>query len=395
MLKEKNYNFDEYINRLNTRSEKWDGVSHVFLRPDLLPLWVADMDFISPDPVKNAILRRAEHGIYGYTFLPPSYFEAVINWFKRRHGWTLQKDWLIFTPGVIPSINFAVQAFSKPRDKVIVQNPAYPPFFSAIKNNGRKRVLNPLRLNKGRYEMDLKDLEKKARDSRAKMIILCSPHNPTGRVWTKEELTRFGEICLSNQILVLSDEIHCDLIYPGHKHTPFASISKNFAQNSIICTSPSKPFNLPGLKVSNIVISNEKLRNAFKKALNSSGVNEANCFASIALEAAYNECEDWLDAVILYIKENLEFLKNFVKSNLSGVEVIEPEGTYLAWLDFRKVGFNARQLSKVLLEEAKVALSKGSLFGNGGKGFNRINLACPRSILKDALSRIANAIKNG
>lgn len=227
------------------------------------------------------------------------------------------------------------------------------------------------------------------------MIILCSPHNPTGRVWTKEELTRFGEICLSNQILVLSDEIHCDLIYPGHKHTPFASISKNFAQNSIICTSPSKPFNLPGLKVSNIVISNEKLRNAFKKALNSSGVNEANCFASIALEAAYNECEDWLDAVILYIKENLEFLKNFVKSNLSGVEVIEPEGTYLAWLDFRKVGFNARQLSKVLLEEAKVALSKGSLFGNGGKGFNRINLACQRSILKDALSRIANAIKNG
>lgn len=395
MSKEKNYNFDEYINRFNTRSEKWDGVSHVFLRPDLLPLWVADMDFISPDPVKNAILRRAEHGIYGYTFLPPSYFEAVINWFKRRHGWTLQKDWLIFTPGVIPSINFAVQAFSKPRDKVIVQNPAYPPFFSAIKNNGRKRVLNPLRLNKGRYEMDLKDLEKKARDSRAKMIILCSPHNPTGRVWTKEELTRFGEICLSNQILVLSDEIHCDLIYPGHKHTPFASISKNFAQNSIICTSPSKPFNLPGLKVSNIVISNEKLRNAFKKALNSSGVNEANCFASIALEAAYNECEDWLDAVILYIKENLEFLKNFVKSNLSGVEVIEPEGTYLAWLDFRKVGFNARQLSKVLLEEAKVALSKGSLFGNGGKGFNRINLACPRSILKDALSRIANAIKNG
>lgn len=395
MSKEKNYNFDEYINRFNTRSEKWDGVSHVFLRPDLLPLWVADMDFISPDPVKNAILRRAEHGIYGYTFLPPSYFEAVINWFKRRHGWALQKNWLIFTPGVIPAINFAVQAFSKPRDKVIVQNPAYPPFFSAIKNNGRKRVLNPLRLNKGRYEMDLKDLEKKARDPRAKMIILCSPHNPTGRVWTKEELTRFGEICLSNQILVLSDEIHCDLIYPGHKHTPFASISKDFAQNSIICTSPSKPFNLPGLKVSNIVISNEKLRNAFKKALNSSGVNEANCFASIALEAAYNECEDWLDAVILYIKENLEFLRNFVKSNLSGVEVIEPEGTYLAWLDFRKVGFNARQLSKVLLEEAKVALSKGSLFGNGGKGFNRINLACPRSILKDALSRIANAIKNG
>ncbi|MHA1661597.1 MAG: MalY/PatB family protein, partial [Promethearchaeota archaeon] len=316
------YNFDEYIDRNNTRSVKWDEVSNIFQKPDLLPLWVADMDFLSPRPVIDAIIRRAKHGVYGYSFFPHQYYEAIINWFKRRHGWSIEKDWLCYTPGVIPGVNFTLQAFSQPSDKVIIQNPAYPPFFSAVRNNNRRRLLNPLLLSNGRYEMDFKDLEKKAKEPRVKILILCNPHNPTGRSWSKEDLTCLGEICLENQILVLSDEIHCDLIYPEYKHTPFASISEKFAQNSITCTSPSKTFNLPGLKVSNIIIPNPKLRNTFKKVVLSTGISGANCFGPIALETAYNECEDWLDKVILYVRENLEFLKNFMKKKLPKVEVI-------------------------------------------------------------------------
>ncbi len=392
-MKENKHNFDACIDRYNTCSEKWDGVDRLFQKKDLLPLWVADMDFLSPKAIRDAIISRAKHGIYGYSFFPAQYYEAVINWFHRRHGWTIEKKWLVYTPGVIPSLNLAIQAFSKPRDKIIIQNPAYPPFYMAVRNNNRRRLLNPLRLIQGRYEMDFNDLEKKAKDPRAKIIMLCSPHNPTGRVWTREELTQLGEICMDNQILVLSDEIHCDLIYSEYKHTPFASISENFAQNSITCTSPSKTFNLPGLKNSNILIPNQKLRRSFKKIRQSTGISEANCFAAIATEAAYNACEDWLDAVMMYMKENLEFLKDFIKEKLPQVDIIEPEGTYLVWLDFRKLGFNSKQLSKILLEEAKVALDEGYFFGKGGSGFERINIACPRSILKKALNQIAKAIK--
>ncbi len=390
MIKNK-YNFDEYIDRLNTCSTKWDGVSHIFQKPDLLPLWVADMDFPCPKPIIEAIIHHAKKGFFGYSFFPPKYYEAVINWFKRRHNWTLDKNWIFYTPGVIPGINFTIQAFSKPRDKIIIQNPAYPPFFSAVRNNDRRRLLNPLKFTNGRYEMNLEDLKKKVRDPSVKIIILCNPHNPTGRVWTKEELSQFGEICLENQVLVLSDEIHCDLIYTEYKHTPFASISKEFAQNSITCTSPSKPFNFPSLKVSNIIIPNSNFRNKFSKVRQSTGIREANCFASLVVEAAYNECEDWLDELIIYIKKNLEFLKNFIKKNLPLVNVIEPEGTYLVWLDFRKLGYDTNELSKILLEKAKVALFEGYIFGKGGKGFERINIACPRSILEEALNRISKA----
>lgn len=393
-MKRTNHNFEEVIDRKNTCSAKWDGTDKFFQKPNLLPMWVADMDFLSPRPIIEAIIRRAEHGVFGYTFLGSQYYEAVINWFQRRHNWTLDKSWIYYAPGVLPGISFSVQAFSKPGDKVIVQNPIYTPFYQIIKNNDRKRLLNPLKLSNGRYEMDFKDLKAKVRNPRAKLIILCNPHNPTGRVWTKEELTSLGEICLENQILVITDEIHCDLIYPGYKYTPFASISNEFAQNSITCNSPSKTFNLPSLKVANIIIPNPQLRTNFSKIRQRNYIREPNCFASAVVEAAYNECEDWVEELILYIKDNLEFLKNFIKENLPEVKLIEPEGTYLVWLDFRKLGFDGKELTKILFENAKVALWEGYLFGKGGKGFERINIACPRSILNEGLSRIANAIKN-
>ena len=388
------YNFDEVIERKNTNSEKWDGVGHIFQKSDLFPLWVADMDFRSPQPIIDAIIQRAEHGIYGYSFTPPEYYEATINWYKRRHGWTLEKEWFFYTPGVIPAINFTIQAFSERRDKIILQNPAYPPFFMAVKNNERRKLLNPLISNNGRYTMDYDDLEKKVKDPLVKILILCNPHNPSGRVWTKEELTRVGEICLENNVLVLADEIHCDLIYPEYKHIPFASISDEFAHNSVTCTSISKTFNLPGLKLSNIFIPNPKLRLKFNNIIQGTGVKEPNCFASSVLIAAYNECEDWLDELMIYVKENLEFLKAFVNKNLPRVKITEPEGTFLVWLDFRELIPDPKELTRILLDVAKVALFEGFLFGKGGKGFERLNLACPRATLEEGLNKIANAIKS-
>jgi len=387
------YNFDEVIERKNTCSEKWDGVSHLFQKPDLLPLWVADMDFRSPQPIIDAIIHRAEHGIFGYSLVPPEYYEAMISWYQRRHDWTLDKKWFFYTPGVVPAINFSIQAFSKPREKIILQTPAYPPFLSAVKNNDRRRLLNPLILNNGKYTMDFEDLEKKVKDPLAKILILCNPHNPTGRVWTKEELTRVGELCLEHDILVLSDEIHCDLIYPEYKHLPFASISEEFAQNSVTCTSISKTFNLPGLKLSNILIPNPNLRNKFSKIIQGTGIHEANCFTSAVLIAAYDKCEEWLDELMIYVKSNLEFLKSYVNENLSGVKVTEPEGTYLAWLDFRELIPNSKELTRILFDVAKVALFEGFLFGKAGRGFQRINLACPRSTLQEGLNKIAKAVK--
>lgn len=393
-MKVKECNFDEIIDRKNTCSSKWDGTDSLFQKKDLLSMWVADMDFLSPRAITEAIIHRAEHGIFGYTFLSPKYYEAIINWFRRRHNWTIDKKWIFFAPGVLPGLSFSVQAFSIPGDKIIVQNPVYTPFYHIIKNNDRKRLLNPLKLSNGHYEMDFKDLRAKARHPRAKLMILCNPHNPTGRVWTKEELTTLGEICLENQILVIADEIHCDLVYPRYKYTPFASISDQFAQNSITCNSPSKTFNIPSLKVANIIIPNSQLQTKFNRIRQSHHITAPNCFASAVLEAAYNECEDWLDELILYLKKNLDYLKNFIKENIPEIEVIEPGGTYLVWLDFRNLGFNSHELTTIIFDDAKVALWEGGLFGKGGKGFERINIACPRAILKEGLNRIATAIKN-
>jgi cystathionine beta-lyase len=391
-MKEQNWSFDEVIDRSETQSTKWD-----YYDEDLLPLWVADMDFRAPQPIINAIIDRAKHGIFGYSYFHSAYFDAVLDWFKRRYDWEIKKEWLTFTPGVIPAINMAIQSFSNPGDKIIVQNPVYYPFFGAIQNNGRQILFNPLKKIDRRYQMDLDDLKRKIKDARAKILILCSPHNPVGRVWTKDELINIGEICIENEILIISDEIHCDLILPGFTHTNFASISNNFAMNSITCTSLSKTFNLAGLQLSNIIIPNERLRHIFINTIESVFIPEEfgylpNDLSLVAFTAAHQACDEWLNSLLIYLQKNLEFLISFLKKKIPQIEVIKPEGTYLVWLDFRKLGIDLDKLEIFLLNKAKVALDDGSKFGNGGEGFQRINIACPRSTLEKALEKIQNAL---
>ena len=390
------YDFDQVIDRTKSNSAKWDKkvLEKGFGDPDLLPLWVADMDFKAPQPIIDKLVQTAEYGIFGYSILPPSFFESVLSWFKRRYGWDIDKKWLSQTPGVIPALDVAVNAFCNSGDKVIVQNPVYYPFYPVIENNGCRILLNPLKLSNNQYTMDFEDLEKKVKDPRAKMIILCNPHNPIGRVWTKEELEQLGEICIKNEILIISDDVHCDLIFPGYKYTSFATINDEFVQNSITCTSTSKTFNLAGLKISNIVIPNQKLRQTFKNTQANLGVGGPNLFAVAAMEVAYSHetCENWLDDLLQYLKGNLNFLKDFIKEKLPQIKVIETEGTYLVWLDFRELGLEPKELEKFMRGKAKVALDEGYIFGQGGEGFERINIACPKSILEEALNRITEAI---
>lgn len=386
------YNFDELIERKGTGTMKWDNLEKQFGHDDLLPLWVADMDFRSPQPVIDAIINRANHGIYGYTRMKDSYFQSIIDWYKRRYNWDLNREWFVFAPGVVPAIIFAIRAFSRPGDKVIVQSPVYYPFYESVELNGRHILNNSLKLVNGHYEMDFEDLERKAKDPRAKMMILCNPHNPVGKVWNSEELTRLGEICNENGIIVIADEIHSDLRYPGITFTNYASISEEFAQNSITCTAASKTFNLAGLQISNIIIPNRVLRKRYENIMDSSKAVRPNSFAADAVEAAYNQGEEWLEELMHYIKENLSFLKNYIKDNIPQVTVIEPEGTYLVWMDFRRIEPDPHKLEELLLGDAKVALDEGYIFREGGEGFERINIACPRSVLELALKQIADAV---
>lgn len=387
------YNFDELIERKGTGTMKWDNLAKQFGSDDLLPLWVADMDFRSPQPVIDAIISRATHGIFGYTRVRDSYFQSIINWYSRRYKWELNREWFVFAPGVVPAIILAIRAFSRPGDGVIVQSPVYYPFYESVELNGRHIINNPLKLDNGRYEMDFEDLENKAKDPRARLLILCNPHNPVGKVWNREELSRLGEICNKNGIIVIADEIHSDLRYPGIPFTNYATISEEFAQNSITCTAASKTFNLAGLQISNIIIPNRKLRQKYENIVDASKTVRPNSFASEAVEAAYNHGEEWLGELMEYIGGNLEFLKGFIHDNIPRVEVIEPEGTYLVWLDFRKVEPDPEKLEKLMLGRAKVALDEGYIFRNGGEGFERINIACPRPILEKALVQISDAVK--
>ncbi|MFX0125753.1 MAG: MalY/PatB family protein [Candidatus Hodarchaeota archaeon] len=384
--------FDEVIDRANTGSIKWDPfyLKKLFGKEDLLPLWVADMDFRAPQPVIDALVERAKHGIFGYTGPDPSkYNKSVINWFKRRYNWSLHEDWLIFSPGIVQACTYLIQRFTNPGDKVIIQDPVYYPFASIIKNNGRRVVSNQLVLDESHYRMNFEDLEEKAEDPRSKALILCSPHNPVGRVWSKEELTKLGEICLEHDILVISDEIHCDLVYPQFKHIIFASISEEIAQHSVTCTAGSKTFNLAGFQHSNVIIQNDKLRESFKVQMEANALTIPNVFGALALQVAYDEGEEWLNSLIQVLERNLEFLKSFISENLPTISVIEPEGTYLVWLDFRAFGLDPKELEKKMLEEAKLALDSGYKFGAGGEGFERINIACPLSILEESLERIS------
>ena len=398
------YDFDREINRRGTHSLKWgfmqDEEDPLRMKPTeaffgenrILPMWISDMDFPSPRPVVEALVERAGHGIYGYTGKTDSYCEAVVNWMRKRHGWEIAPEWICTTPGVVPALNMLVRAFAAPGERVLIQRPVYYPFFGAIENNGAEMVANPLVYENGRYRMDFGDLEEKARDPRVRLAILCSPHNPVGRVWTADELTRFGEICLKNDVLIVSDEIHGDLIYRGHTFTPFARLGEAFAQNAITCTAPSKTFNLAGLHTSNIIISNPELRGRFEKTLQSNGLFGINAFGVVAVEAAYNHGEEWLAQVLDYLEGNLRYLEDYVSRRIPQVTVIRPEGTYLVWMDCRRLGLGKDGLKRLMLKEARVYLDEGFLFGPEGEGFERINIACPRSILAEALERIGNAI---
>ncbi len=391
------YNFDEIVNRRGTHSIKWDFMD-VFIEggKDLLPLWVADMDFKSPQPVIEAFKRVAEHGIFGYSYYgSDEYINSVINWMKKRFNWQINREWLVYTPGIVPAIAMAIREFSTPGDKVIIQPPVYYPFTQKIISNGRQVLENELILEKGKYFINFKDLEKKASDPLASIFILCSPHNPVGRVWSKDELERIAEICEDNNLLVISDEIWNDLILPPNKHIVYASISKEAEHHSIIATAPSKTFNIAGLHSSNIIIANKKIRERFRYAISDkNSLRLPSPFAIAATIAAYNEGEEWLEQVINYIQKNFEFLEDFIGENMEGVKLIKPEGTYLAWLDFRDVIKDKDELENIVRNKAKLALDEGYIFGKAGEGFERINVATPRRILKEALEKLVIAIKN-
>lgn len=398
------YDFDTEISRKGTQSTKWEfiqeGETPVYWeRTDaslgaerVLPMWIADMDFACPQPVVDALVARAQHGIYGYTERTDTYYQSVINWMRRRHGWQIAPEWICTTPGVVPALNMLVRTFVAPGDKVLIQTPVYHPFFKAIQNNAARLLANPLAYENGRYCMDYADLEQKARDPQLRLAILCSPHNPVGRVWTWDELIRFGEICLEHNILIVADEIHADLIYTGYRFTPFASISQEFARRTIVCTAPSKTFNLAGLQTSNIIIPDAELRARFAQTLKSNGLFGIGVFGVVALEAAYNHGEEWLEQVLDYLEGNLCYLEDYVAQHIPQLSVVHPEGTYLVWIDCRRLGLDKRALKRLMLEEARVYLEDGYIFGSEGEGFVRMNIACPRSILVEALERIKNAI---
>ena len=402
------YNFDLEIDRQGTQSAKWgviqDPADHsrwqftdaYFGDDRVLPLWIADMDFPAPQPVVDALVARAQHGIYGYTTRTADYDDAVVDWMHRRHDWPILPAWILCTPGVVPAINLLVQTFTRPGANVLVQRPVYYPFYSAIENNNAKIISNSLVLKNGRYEMDFADLELKAADPATTLFILCSPHNPVGRVWSREELTRVARICHRHGVLVVADEIHADLLYRGVDFTPFATISDQASLNTIVCTAPSKTFNLAGLHTSNIIIPNADLRQRFQQTLNRCGMGKlANPFGVAACEIAYRQGEDWLHQVMAYIERNLEFLQEFIGQRVPGVRVIRPEGTYLVWLDCRELGLDKWALKRLMFEKARIFADEGYIFGPEGEGFERINIACPRSVLKEALKRIRMAVAAG
>ncbi|NDI36160.1 MalY/PatB family protein [Chengkuizengella sediminis] len=382
--------FDETIDRNRTFSYKWDERKRFFDSDEVLPMWVADMDFRSPKPVVDALIKRAEHGVYGYSSSPNSYDEAVVSWLEQRHRWKIEKEWLSYSPGVMPTIGFLISCLTEPGDKVVLQSPVYYPFFDVINRSGRVIVDNALILEDNTYKMDLDKLEYQL-DSSVKMLLLCSPHNPVGRVWTKDELVRLGEICIKHNIIIVADEIHADLVFKQSKHIPLATISEELAQQTITCIAPSKTFNIAGLQASSVIISNADLRLKFRKEISRYSLNMMNTFGRVAAEASYKQGGEWLDQCIDYIYDNNQYVKQYVETNMPLIKVIQSEGTYLVWLDCRKLGMNGQELREFMLKKAKVALSDGFIFGENGDGFTRMNIGCPREMLVEGLERIKSA----
>lgn len=381
------YDFDNIVGRRGTNSYKWDSSPNA----NILPMWVADMDFPTALPIIGALKRRVEHGIFGYVRVPDAYYEAVIHWFKNRHQWEMQKEWIIYTSGVVPAISAIIKAITNPGDKILVQTPVYNCFFSSIRNNKCQLVCNELIYENATYHIDFTDLEEKAADPSVKVLLLCNPHNPVGRVWSETELSQIGEICMRHNVFVIADEIHCELVYPGSCYTPFASISNEFLMHSATCTSPSKAFNLAGLQIANITIADEDIRNKVDKAINDNEVCDVNPFGVDALIAAYSEGISWLDELIPYLKENYDYLSAYFAKNLPRFPVTKLEGTYLVWIDCAVIGKPSSEIAKDLLEQNNLWLNDGIMYGKGGEKFLRLNIACPRAILKEGLKRLKMA----
>lgn len=387
------FNFDEIIDRRSTNSIKYDFAEEMGKPTDVLPMWVADMDFKSPPEVTEALIKVAQHGIFGYSLSKKDYFDAVHYWFNTRFGWDVKKEWLIETPGVVFAISTAIRAFTDEADAVMIQQPVYHPFSEKIRVNNRKLVNNPLVYENGEYKMDIKDFESKIKEHRVKLFILCSPHNPVGRVWTKEELTEIGDICMKHGVIVVSDEIHADFIYEGYKHTIFSEVKQEYLDNTIICTAPSKTFNLAGLQVSNIFIPNKRLREKYKTEMKKAGYGSLNTLGIVACQAAYRYGAQWLDELMTYLTGNLNFVREFLKERLPQVKLVEPQGSYLIWLDFSGLNLNAEELENLILNRAKLWLNSGTIFGPEGEGFQRMNIACPRSVVEEAFLRLEQAVR--
>lgn len=393
-MAEKNLDFDAIVERRNTNSLKYDFAVQKGKPKEVMPLWVADMDFPASSYVQEALREKAEHGIWGYSEAQESYFEAVKDWMFRHHGWQVEASWLVKTPGVVFALVMAIRAFTNPGDGVLIQQPVYYPFGEVIQKNGRRIVDNTLiQREDGRYEVDFTDFEEKIVQENVKLFILCNPHNPTGRVWSIEELTKMGDICYKHQVLVVSDEIHSDFVFQG-KHQVFAGLKEEYKKMTVTCTSPSKTFNLAGLQVSNIFIADEKLRTQLKKELAATGYSQLNIMGLVACEAAYRDGEEWYRAVHAYIWQNIVYTKAFLEKHIPGIKMRKPEGTYLVWLDCRGLGLKEHELEELIVQKAGLWLDAGAMFGKAGAGFQRINVACPRATLRAALERLADAVGN-
>lgn len=394
------YNFDKIINRKGTNCLKYDYAVERGKPADVLPLWVADMDFTVSEEITKSLHAAVDHGIYGYTQPKDAYYNAITNWMEKNHNWKTKREWIMKTPGVVFALGAAVKAFTKLGDAVLIQNPVYYPFTNIIRDNDRRVIDNTLvyekRVTEGKsqYSIDYEDFERKIVQENIKLFILCNPHNPVGRVWNREELQYLGEICLRHHVIVVSDEIHNDFVYPGFEHTVFANVDPRFAEFTVTCTAPSKTFNLAGLQISNIFISNETLREAFQKEIDKTGYDEPNALGAVACEAAYRGGQEWLDQLRAYLLENLNFLRAYLQEKIPQIHLVEPEGTYLVWLDCSELGISGKELDQFIVEKAGLWLDGGAMFGPSGADFQRVNIACPRATLELALDKLKAAVDN-
>jgi cysteine-S-conjugate beta-lyase len=382
--------FDKVVDRSRSSSVKWDSTENVFGTADVLPMWVADMDFHPPEAVSEALKKRVDHGVFGYTFVPISVTEALQLWLKNRHGWEIEKSSVLFSEGVVPSISTAIRAFTEKGDKVLVHSPVYTPFFNMVKNNDRTLVTSNLIYENNRYELDFEDFEAKLKDG-IKLFILCNPHNPGGRVWTNAELEKLGDLCVKHECLIVSDEIHSDLVFKPNAHTPIASIKEEFNDITATFVAPSKTFNLAGLQASAVIISNKELKTKFKEVQQQQGFFTLNTFAIAGMEAAYRGGEAWLEQLLYYLDENMEIATDFIKENLTALKPMKADATYLLWIDCRALGLSDEDIKEKLLYKGKIALEPGTKYGEGGEGFVRMNLACPRETLLEGLKRLKTA----